>query len=80
MHEGDVIDVLGDIGEEVGDVFAALAVLLEFPAGFDDAALVLFAAATEGFDVDGFAIHADHVGFVVKGVDVAGATIHEEER
>ena len=79
MHKGDVIDVLGNIGEEVGDILATLSVLIELPAGLDDAALVLFAAATEGFHIDGFAIHAKHVRFVVKGVDVAGATIHEEE-
>jgi len=41
--------------------------------------LVFLAAAAEGFDIDGLAIHADHVGFVVKGVDVAGATVHEEK-
>ncbi len=79
VNEGDVIDAFADVGEEVGDPLAALAVLFEVPLGFYDAAFVFFATSTEGFDGDGFAVEAFHVGFVVEGVDVGGAAIHEEE-
>ena len=79
MKEGDVIDVFGDIGEEVGDMLAALAVLFELPSRLDDAALVFFAPPTKGLHIHGLAIHANHVGLVIKGVDVAGPTIHEQE-
>ena len=79
MNEGDVVHVLGKVGKESGDCFAALSVLLESPFRADDAALFFVAAASEGFYVNGFAVQRVQFGFVVEGVHVAGASVHEEE-
>ena len=79
VDKGDVIDALRKVWEEGGDLLAALTVLVEVPLGFDDAAFVLFSSTSEGFDGDGFAIEAFHLGFVIEGVDVGRAAIHEEE-
>ena len=79
MDEGDVVNVLRQVREQVADPVAAPAVLLEVPARFDDAALVLVPATAKGFDLDGLVVHALHVGLVVEGVDVAGAAVHVQE-
>lgn len=79
VDKSDVINTFADVREEVGNVFTALPVLFKFPAWFDDASLGFFAPATESFDVDGFPVHPDHVRFVVEGIDVARAAVHEEE-
>ena len=67
------------VWEKVGHPFARLAILVEFPAGFNDTATGFFATSTEGFHFDGFAIHAVHSGFVVKCVHMAGPAIHVKE-
>jgi hypothetical protein len=67
------------VREKVADPLAALAVLLEFPFGSDDAALVLLAAAAERFDGDGLAVEFVELRFVIEGIDVAGAAVHEKE-
>ena len=79
MNEGDVVHMPGKVREKSGDCFAALPVLLEGPFWADDAALFFVAAASKGFDVNGFAVQRIQFGFVVEGVHVAGASVHEEE-
>lgn len=79
VDEGDIVDFLSQAGEQVTDPFAACAVLPEFPARFHDATLIAMPAATEGLHFDGFAIHSIHAGFVIEGIDLAGATVHIEE-
>ena len=79
VNEGDVVHMLGKVREKSGDCFAALSVLLEGPFWADDAALLFMAAASEGFDVNGFAVQRVEFGFVVEGVHVAGTSVHEEE-
>ena len=49
MDERDIVDACGQIGEQITDPFATFTVLIEFPPRFHDAASVLMAAATEGF-------------------------------
>ncbi len=66
-------------GNSVADPFAALAVLMELPARLDDPPLVLMPAAAERFDVDRFAVHADHRRLVVERVDMAGPAVHEQK-
>lgn len=79
VNEGDVVHVPGKVRKKGGDCFAALSVLLEGPFGADDAALFFVAAASEGFYVNGFAVQRVQFGFVVEGVHVAGASVHEKE-
>ena len=69
MHERDVVHAGRDVREQLGDILAALAVLLEFPFGPDDPALFFLAAATEGFDGNRFAVQRIKLRFVIKGVD-----------
>src|SRR5438552_18150435 len=79
MHEGDVIDACGQVGEQIADPLAGLAILVEFPLGTHDAALVAPTSPPEGLDWDGAAIERIKLRFVVESVDVAGAAIHEQE-
>ena len=67
------------VWKEVGHPFARLPVLIEFPAGFDDTATGFFTPSAEGFNLDGFAIHAVHCGLVIKGVHMAWPAIHVKE-
>ena len=79
VNESDVIHALGQIRKEVGDPLAALPVLFEFPLGLDDTALILGPAAPLSLDLNRLSIHAEHCGFVIESVDVAGAAVHEKE-
>src|SRR3954453_8040160 len=79
MDECDIVDAVAEVREQVADPFTALATLREFPAWFNDATLVLVAAAAECFHFDRFAVHADHCRFVIERVDVTWPAIHEKE-
>jgi hypothetical protein len=79
VDEGDVVNFLSQMGEQIADPFAAFAVLPEFPARLHNPPLIAMPAATEGLHFDGFAIHAVHAGFVIEGIDLAGATVHVEK-
>ena len=79
VDERDVIDAGAEVGEEIADELAALAVGLEGPLGSDDAAFVLFAAAAEGFHGNSFAVEFVEFGLVLEGIDLAGAAVHEEK-
>ena len=79
LDERDVVDAGGQVGEQVADPRAALAVLPEVPLGTDDAALVAVAAAALGLHLDGLAVEPVELGLVVEGVDMARAAVHEQE-
>ncbi len=79
IQEGDVIDALGEVGEQIADPLAALSILLEFPARFDDTAFVAMTTATECFDGHCLAIHADHVRFIVERIDVTWPAVHKQK-
>src|SRR5215475_10840434 len=79
MEEADVVGAGAQVREEVADVFAALAVLLEAPLGADDASLVAMSAAAKRAHGDGSAIEGVHVRLVVEGIDLARAAVHEQE-
>ena len=79
MDERDIIDMLGKVWKQVGNPFARLPILIEFPTGFDDTATGFFATSAEGFHLDGFAIHTVHCGLVIEGVHMAWPAIHVKE-
>ena len=79
MQERNIINVFGDVGQQCADGLTALAVLVEFPAWFDDSPARFVPASTERFHVNGLAVHADHFRLLVKRVDVAGTAIHKQE-
>ena len=79
MQERDIVDTFAQLGKQVADPFAALAVLFELPSWFYDAAFVTVSATTKGFHRDRFVVHADHVRLVVKRVDLAWTAVHKQE-
>ena len=68
-----------EVRKQLGNPLARLAVLFELPLWPDHASFVLFAAASLGFDGDGFAVELIELGLVVERVDMARPAIHEEE-
>ena len=79
MQERDVINTSCQIREQVADPLATFTVFFEFSPWLDDAAFVLFSAPTKRLDRHDLAIHAVHVRFVVKCIDMTWATVHEQE-
>ena len=79
VDKSHVVYAGANVGKEVGDLFATLAVLLEFPLGADDSALVAFAAPTEGLYLDGLAVEGVEIRLVVECVNMTGTSVHEEE-
>ena len=79
MQKGDVVDTFAQVGKQIADPLAALAILFEFPARFDDAATGAVPATSKGLDIDRLAIHADHVRLVVERIDMAWSAIHEQK-
>ena len=81
VDEAEVIDMLGDVREEAADPAAGLAVLFEIPEGFEEFALALFSESlfADADEVEGLAVAFDEFGFVVEGIDMAGAAGHEEK-
>lgn len=79
VDEGDVVDAGGQVGKEIADPLAALAILLELPLRPDDATFVPLAAAAERFDRHGLAIEFVELGLVFEGIDLARPAVHEEE-
>src|SRR5262249_9083491 len=67
------------VREQVADIFAALAILLEVPFRPNDASPVTMTAASEGAHVNGLSVEAIHIGFVVERIDLARPAIHEEK-
>jgi hypothetical protein len=58
-----------------------LAVLFEIPEGFEEFTLALFSESlfADADEVEGLAVAFDEFGFVVEGIDMAGAAGHEEK-
>src|SRR5437868_3120711 len=79
MQKGDVIHRGAEMRKEVTDPFSALAVLFELPFRPDYAAFFALAAAAEGGDRHGFAVQRIERRLVIEGIDLAWATVHEEE-
>ena len=78
VEKSNVVDT-GTSGEQVGDHLAAFPVRFEVPLRPDDPALIAFSSSTKGFHLDGFAVEGIKIGFVVKGVGVAGSPVHEQK-
>jgi hypothetical protein len=81
VNEAEVIDVPGDVRKKGADPATGLAVLLEIPEGFEEFALAFFSEGgfADANKVEGLAVPFDELGFVIEGIDVRGATGHEEE-
>ena len=79
VQKRDVVDFLGQIRKEVAHPFPALAVLIELPARLNDPPLVFAPPTPKGLHGDSLVIASDHVGLVIKRVDVAGASVHIQE-
>src|SRR5436305_491913 len=79
MNKRDIIDTTRKMREQVTDPLAAFTVLMEIPARFDNAPLILMAAASEGFDIDRLVVATFHGRLVVERINVAGPAIHEQE-
>ena len=79
VQKGDVVHARGKVREQLGDMLAALTILLEGILGPHHSAFILFAAPAERFDWYGFAIQGIKIRFVVKRINLAGPAIHEQE-
>lgn len=81
VDEAKVIDVLGNVRKEAADPTTGLAVLFEIPEGLKELALALFSEGVfaDADEVEGLSVAFDEFGFVVEGIDMAGAPGHEEE-
>ena len=81
VDEAKVIDVLGNVRKEAADPTPGLAVLFEIPEGLKELALALFSEGVfaDADEVEGLSVAFDEFGFVVEGIDMAGAARHEEE-
>ena len=75
--DADVVDALADVGEELADFDAALAVALELEGRLHEGAgLALVAEVAAGH---GLAVVLGEHGLGVEAVDVRQAAVHEEE-
>jgi len=79
VDKRDIIDMFCKVWKEVGNPFARLPILIEFPTWFDDTTTGFFTPSAEGFNLDGFAIHAVHCGLVIECVHMAWPAIHVKE-
>lgn len=73
----DVVDALADVGKELADFDAALAVLFEFEGGLHERAS--FALVAEVATGHGLTVVLGEHWLGVEAVDVGEATVHEEE-
>ena len=79
MKKSNVVYALSQVGKQIADPFSTLAVLLELPTWFNDSAFVAMATAAKCFYRDRLVVHTDHVGLVVKRVDLTWTTIHKQK-
>ena len=63
--------------KQVANPFTTLTVLFELPSRLDYSTFIAVTTTTKCFDCDRLPIHANHVGLVVKRVDVAWTAVHE---
>src|SRR4051812_599286 len=79
--EAHFIGPLRDVGEEIGDLDAALAARFELAAGREE---FVFGDGAAGFEMaerfgNGLPGEFEEVGFGIKEINMAGAARHEEE-
>ena len=79
VEHADIVNHAADVGEEVADPDAALAVLLEAPAGLDEEAVELAGLVEPARRGDGLAVVARELGLVVEGVHLRNAAGGVEE-
>jgi hypothetical protein len=77
--DAEVIDALGDVGEEATDFGAALAMGLELPERFGQVHGVVALAALPFVDADRFTGIAEEERFGIEGIDVGDAAVAEDE-
>jgi hypothetical protein len=80
-EEAHFVGPVGDVGEEVGNLDAALAAGFEFARGGEE---FVFGDGAAGFEVaegfgNGLAGEFDEVRLGIEEIDVAGAAGHEKE-
>tara|TARA_Y100000588_G_C13935706_1_gene787801 strand:- start:384 stop:755 length:372 start_codon:yes stop_codon:yes gene_type:complete len=81
MNECQIVHLTGYVGKKGRNVLAALAMLLEVPHGLHQLPFALLAkgSGTHPDEIDVLAVLGKEFGLVVKRVDVAGTTGHENE-
>ena len=79
VKKGDVVDHRSDIREQIADILSAFTVLLEVPLRSNHTPLFSMTPATKSRDLDFLTIEWVEFWFVIKSVDVTGATVHEQE-
>ena len=81
MQQAEIVGVFADFGEQVRDHTAALAAGAETPERFHEPLFGDFAEVAEPHagEINVLAIPSDQFRLVVEGVDVTGATLHENE-
>jgi len=78
VDKGNIVDPLGEVGQEVADPFAGLSVLTEGPGTFHEIAGLAEKRIHLTLAGHRFAVAADEFGLVVEGVDVADAACAED--
>ena len=79
LDERDVVDASSDVRKEITHPRAALTVLTKLPLRSYNAPFTLVTAATFGFHRDGLPVVLVEIRLVIKGIDVAGTAVTEEE-
>ena len=81
LDEAQIVHQLGRVGEQLGNVLPALAVLLEVPQRLHELSLALFAKRPEADtgEVVVLAVIAIQLRLVVVGIHMARAAGHEKE-
>ena len=79
MDKSDIINMFCHVRKQRTHPLATLPILLEFPAWLNNSATVSLTATTKRFHIDRFAVHSNHLRFVVKRVDVTRSAVHEQK-
>ena len=77
VQKGDIVHTLPNVGKEIRHMFPTLPVLLKLPLGPDHPAFVAVPSPTKGFYLYRFPIERIQFGLVIKGIHVAGPTVHK---
>ena len=79
VQKCNIIDAVSDVRKQIGDILATFTVGLELPARLNNTSFVFLTSTAKGFHLNRLSIHTIHGWFIIKGIDVARAPIHEEE-
>ena len=79
FEQREVINMLGDIGEQIAHPCTRLTVLLEGPRALEQIA-GLRELNSRFWNGKGLAVQPDQLGLVVKGIDVGWTAVHEQEK